>query len=264
MKHVEFVCELMLSLHSGEVINKKAALDKAMIQNAIDGRSLQKSQKTTERALKDVLSMFPGLKTTRFCKISDFFTLTVLIGKYAQRGYILSDKRRNVLAWDLLKNFGRQVDELSERQKRAEGSSAEDAPFREYLLTVLQGTDELNQRKKRESQINSLIGSLFQKKDDQRLFSPLQRRITWNSVEEKVCTHPDCKTILTWENFTVDHIDPFSKGGPTRLQNAALMCREHNSAKGNRRPAKTRAKASARKRVTVTRSKRRAPATRQG
>ena len=43
------------------------------------------------------------------------------------------------------------------------------------------------------------------------------------------------KTVLTWDNFTADHIDPHSKGGQTKLGSAALMCREHNSAKGNRR-----------------------------
>jgi Protein of unknown function DUF262/HNH endonuclease len=236
MKHVEFICELMLSLHSGSVLNKKSALDKAMMQDAIDGRSLHKAQRLTERAIKTVVRMFPDVRTTRFCKISDFYTISVLIGQYEQRGLVLNNKRRNTLAWDLLKNFGRRVDEISEKQKHVAGTTAEDGPFREYLLTVLRGTDELNQRKKRESLIDSLIGSIFEKKDSQRLFSAVQRRMIWNSAAEKICTQPGCKTALTWENFTVDHINPYAKGGATRLQNAALMCREHNSAKGSRRP----------------------------
>ena len=234
MKHVEFICELMLSLHSGSVLNKKSAFDKAMMQNAIDGRSLHKAMILTERAVKTVIRMFPNLKSSRFCKISDFYTISVLIGQYEQRGLVLSDRRRNTLAWDLLKNFGGQVDEISEKQKHAEGTTADDGPFPEYLLTVLQGTDELNQRKKRGSLIDSLIGSLFEKKDSQRLFSPVQRRMIWNSSDEKICTNPRCKTVLTWENFTVDHINPYAKGGATRLQNAALMCREHNASKGSR------------------------------
>ncbi|MBC7816953.1 MAG: HNH endonuclease, partial [Planctomycetaceae bacterium] len=41
-----------------------------------------------------------------------------------------------------------------------------------------------------------------------------------------------CK--LSWDDFTIDHIKPHSKGGASRLENAALMCRHHNSAKGNR------------------------------
>ncbi|MGD0778143.1 MAG: HNH endonuclease signature motif containing protein [Candidatus Solibacter sp.] len=39
---------------------------------------------------------------------------------------------------------------------------------------------------------------------------------------------------LTWDNFTIDHIKPYSKGGRTELDNADLMCRSCNAAKGNR------------------------------
>ncbi|MBM3841594.1 MAG: HNH endonuclease [Verrucomicrobia bacterium] len=39
---------------------------------------------------------------------------------------------------------------------------------------------------------------------------------------------------LTWDDFTIDHIDPYSKGGRSRLENAALMCRSCNSSKGKR------------------------------
>ena len=36
-------------------------------------------------------------------------------------------------------------------------------------------------------------------------------------------------------DHNIDHINPHSKGGKSRLENAALICRKHNSAKGNRR-----------------------------
>lgn len=43
-----------------------------------------------------------------------------------------------------------------------------------------------------------------------------------------------CSKKLTWHDFTIDHIKPWSKGGKTALENAALMCQEHNSGKGNK------------------------------
>jgi len=55
--------------------------------------------------------------------------------------------------------------------------------YRQYLLTVMQATDEVNQRRLRESILRSLLESLFAKKDAQRGFSDAQRRIlcmpTW-------------------------------------------------------------------------------------
>jgi 5-methylcytosine-specific restriction endonuclease McrA len=40
---------------------------------------------------------------------------------------------------------------------------------------------------------------------------------------------------VTWDDLTIDHVDPHSRGGRTRLGNAALMHRSCNSAKGKRR-----------------------------
>jgi 5-methylcytosine-specific restriction endonuclease McrA len=104
--------------------------------------------------------------------------------------------------------------------------------FREYLLTVREGTDEINHRRKREQILRRLLETLFERKDSARLFSAEQRRILWNTTEARKCI--TCKKSLTWEDFTIDHINPHSKGGRTALDNAALMCRKHNSAKGNR------------------------------
>ncbi len=36
------------------------------------------------------------------------------------------------------------------------------------------------------------------------------------------------------DDFTIDHIDPHSKGGRSEIENASLMCQKHNSSKGNR------------------------------
>ncbi|MCI0442328.1 HNH endonuclease [bacterium] len=103
---------------------------------------------------------------------------------------------------------------------------------RDYLLTVQQATDEISQRKKREQILRDLLQSLFEKKDHQRLFSPEQRRIIWNSSTERKCRK--CGKPITWNDFTVDHIKPHSKGGRTKLDNAAIMHRSCNASKGNR------------------------------
>lgn len=235
MKHVELMCELMLSLERGDVLNKKTALDQVMKTKPIDGRQLGKASRMVTATLNRLRRMFPHLKTTRLRQVTDFYTLAVLIGKFEQEGLILTDRRRNRLAWDLLQAFATRVDEVRELQRKARGARPDQELYREYLLTVSQMTDDVNQRRKREQILGNILRSLFSRKDAQRGFSAEQRRIMWNTSATRVCAYPGCTAKLTWDDFTVDHIKPHSKGGRSRLDNAALMCRNHNSSKGNRR-----------------------------
>jgi 5-methylcytosine-specific restriction endonuclease McrA len=234
MKHVELICELMLSLVQGDVLNKKTALDRVMAASSFDGRQLGKASRMVIATLNRVHRMFPHLKSSRFSQVTDFYTLAWLIGRFDQEGLILTDRRRNQLAWDLLQAFGANVDHVRELQRKAKGARPDQELYRDYLMTVSQMTDDVSQRRKRAQILSSIIRSLFVTRDAQRGFTPEQRRIMWNTASNRVCTYPRCKIKLTWDDFTIDHINPHSKGGQSRLENAALMCRKHNSKKGNR------------------------------
>lgn len=232
MKHVELMCELMVSIHQGDVINKKAVLDRVMESKSYSAAQTRRAWSRTVQALNRVRRMFPRLAVTRFHQVSDFYSLVVLMAKFEDEKMILADRRRNRLAWDLLVAFSNGVDRVRELQKKVRGPKPEEETYREYLLTVLQATDEISQRRKREEILRALLESIFVKKDSDRLFSPEQRRLMWNSTTLRKCQ--ECGKSLTWQDFTIDHIDPFSKGGRTQLGNAALMCRKCNSAKGSR------------------------------
>lgn len=235
MKHVELMCELMLSLVQGDVLNKKTALDRVMATSSFDGRQLGKASRMVTTTLNRIRRMFPHLNTTRLRQVTDFYTLAILIGKFEQEELILTDRRRNRLAWDLLQAFVTQVDEVRELQRKAKGAQSGQELYRDYLLTVSQMTDDVNQRRKREQILRGILESLFTKRDSQRGFTAEQRRIIWNTSANRTCSHAGCNRKLTWDDFTIDHINPHSKGGRSQLENAALMCREHNSSKGNRR-----------------------------
>jgi hypothetical protein len=235
MKHIELICELMLSLVQGDVLNKKAALDRVMASSSFDGRQLGKASRMVTNTVNRIRRMFPNLRTTRLKQVTDFYTLAVLIGKFEQEGLILTDRRRNRLAWDLLLVFATQVDQVRLQQRKVRGARPEQELYREYLLTVSQMTDDVSQRRKREQILRGILESLFAKKDNQRGFTSEQRRIIWNTSANRTCSYHGCTRKLTWEDFTIDHIDPYSKGGRSQLENAALMCRKHNSALGNRR-----------------------------
>lgn len=233
MKHIEFAAELIMSMHTGDVINKKAAVDRVMAAATIPHLQLKKGSTKAYSAVSRVARMFPKLATTRFHQIVDFYSLAVLIGKLDIEGAVLIDRKRNALAWDLLRTFGTGVDKVREQQRKIEGATPGQEIYRDYLMTVSQMTDDVSQRRQRERILRGLLGSVFSARDAQRGFTPEQRRVLWNSTADKHCKQ--CKVKLSWENFTIDHLDPHSRGGRSSLENAAIICRPCNSAKGNRR-----------------------------
>ena len=238
MKHVEFAAELIVTMEVGDVINKKAAVDKVMATSSMTTARLKNASARVISATNHLKRMFPDLRSTRLKQIVDFYSLVVLIAKLEHEGAILNDKKRNRLAWDLLKAFSTEVDKIRESQRKLVAIKPGHEIYRDYLLTVSQMTDDVNQRRRREQILRGVIGSIFAKKDEQRGFSAEQRRILWNTSAEKKCPGTACGGArLDWSNFTIDHVDPHSKGGRSDLDNAALMCRVCNSAKGNRRSA---------------------------
>jgi len=234
MKHVELMCELIVSAHIGDITNKKTVLDKLMKADSIKGRDLERAATLTVSGLNSLRRIFPKLgRHVRFTKLSDFYSLAVLIQKFQQRNLVLTNRRRNILAWDLLVALSTGVDQVKLSVKSARGIKAGQELYRDYYLTILEGVDEENHRRRREAILRSLLENLFLKKDPTRLFSPEQRRILWNTTVTRKCQN--CHATLTWQNLSIDHVDPWSKGGETDLRNAALLCRKCNSKLGNRR-----------------------------
>ena len=82
----------------------------------------------------------------------------------------------------------------------------------------------------------------MKKKDAKRAFDPNVKDLLWTEILEKTikpnCPNPTyngkCKKYLTYEDAEVDHKYPWSKGGPTTLDNARLICSSCNSSKGDR------------------------------
>ena len=149
--------------------------------------------------------MFPDTnRSVRFHKISDFYTLAVLIQTFEAEGLVLTDRRRNKLAWDILVAFGTGVDQVAEALRTLQIKKLEPGQdlCRDYLQTVKEGVDSLLNRRKREQILRGLIGSLFEVKAVDRLFTPEQRRIIWHTADVRACA--DCREIkeLTWDDFT--------------------------------------------------------------
>ena len=139
------------------------------------------ASKKAMHALNTVRRMFPYLHQTRFHQISDFYTMVCLISKFDAEKLILTDHKRNKLGWDLLVSLSNGVDELRARQKKLLPQRSDTELYRDYLLTVLEGTDEISNRRRREEIMRGLLEHIFRRKDADRLFSPEQRRVLWNT-----------------------------------------------------------------------------------
>ena len=235
MKHIELMSELLYAAHLGGVANKKHVLDAAMRVDGLKGIALKKATQSTVSGLNRLRKMFPKVsRSTRFHKVSDFYSLAVLVQTLDREGAVLTDLRRNTLAWDILEALSTGVDQLADASRKLDFKklTIQEEVFLHYLQTVREGSDAESHRKKRHSILHGLLAPIFEYKDPQRLFSPEQRRILWNTAEKRVCEV--CKRDLTWSDFHADHIKPFSQGGRTTLDNAARLCAEHNQQKGNK------------------------------
>lgn len=233
MKHVELVCELMSSILSKNLINKKKALDGIIGGQTADQRTLRKVIHETIRILNLVKKMFPEIKTTRFSNSADFYSLFVLVWEMDRDSFILSDSKRNKQAQKLLVWLSDGVAIVRQQQRKAVGASQDQRLFADYLLTVQGDTDSLATRQRRAEILKKVFGGLFEKRDDKRGFTLEQRRLLLHSEERKCC--PICHKLLSWTNFTIDHIKPYALGGKSILSNAALMCRSCNSRKGKKK-----------------------------
>lgn len=234
MKHVELTCELLISLARGGLLNKKKGLDQVIGGDSVTPKKLDKAVAGFVRTLNLVRRMFPGLPETRFANAVDFYSLFMFVWDLDRRGAILSDRSRNREAERLLVWLTLGVDKVREQQRRVTGATSDQSTFANYLMTVQGDTDSLASRERRAKILDGLLAGLFEQKDDRRVFSKEQRRLIWHSAGTKKCTYPGCGVTLDWTNFTIDHVVPHALGGQTASDNAALMCRRHNSKKGKR------------------------------
>lgn len=234
MKGAELVGELLMSIHQGGIINKKTALDRAIGNDSVNGNTLARVSREFTATLNTVKRLFPDLKSTRFHNVVDYYSLFMLCWEMRNQGFVLTDRKRNNVAERMLRRLSTGVDELRVQLKRVKLSKKVPQIYSDYLLTVQGDTDSAANRERRREILKGLLFSLFDFKDERRTFSPEQRRVIWNSDDKKVCRNTRCKKLLTWDDYSVDHITAWIRGGRTSLKNAQPLCRRCNSHKGGR------------------------------
>lgn len=232
MKGTELFSELLMSLHNGGPINKKTALDRAIGNDAINGNTLGKLEREFIRVFKRIRRMLPRLREIRLRNSAEYYSLFLLVADMERNGLVLTDARRNRTAFVMLQRLSSGVDELRDQLRKARVPKTPSRLHQDYLLTVQGDTDSAANRQRRDRILRGLLWSLYEVKDETRLFTEEQRRILWHRSEEARCAR--CGKPLTWGDLTVDHVLAHSRGGRTDIKNAALMHRRCNAAKGAR------------------------------
>lgn len=233
MKAVELVSEIMLSIANDSVLDKKAALDRIIGNDAIHGSTLARVSRETKSILKYLEKNFSSIKTTRFRKVSDFYALVFSLWKMKRDACRLNDNKAIELATVMLTSMSLELSDYSQSVKDGKPKRLSSVA-RRYHDTVVAGTDTARNRNERVRIIESLMRTVFKSKDKKRLFTPEQKELLWHGNKDKKCAHPGCNVTLTWDNVQIDHIKAHSKGGRTNLANAQLMCAKHNQKKGNK------------------------------
>jgi hypothetical protein len=230
MKGTELFAELLMSMNNGGVLNKKTALDRAIGNDSINGNTLHRLAREFVTTMNLLKKMFPGLRETRFRNTVEFYSLFLLVWEMMRENLVLNDAKRNRVAMEILRKLSTGVDRLRDQLRKAETGKSVDRLYQQYLLTVQGDTDSSSTRERRRELLKSLLFSLFERKDEKRLFTPEQRRIIWNSEEKRLCAK--CKKPLNWDDFAVDHVIAHARGGKTSLKNAQPMHKRCNSSKG--------------------------------
>lgn len=243
MKDVELICELLLTLYQDAPINKKAAVDTAMAGNGINRNSIAKASRDLVRIYAVIRKILPEVRATRFKNHSEFYSLMSALNQLQLEGKDLSDRRGQGIAARLLCNLSDEAN-AAQVERRSLKTLKIKPVVRDYLMAVEQGADAVGQRRKRQAILVSLIGNTFSERDRVRGFNRQQRELVWSATRTLRCpgrrNGTPCRAVLTWKNFQVDHIQPWSKGGRTNLANARALCRSCNAAKGNRTRGRSR------------------------
>lgn len=236
MKHVELVTELLLAVHAGMPLNKKRKIDEVIKGDGLSAKEVKDAATNLRYAVTVTMAILPDIHTTRFHRLADFYTLVLLVHRLREEGLGVNahTSARNKLAGGLLREFGRSVDAVNERISSGRPIAAGAEPYREYLMTVKEGTDSKPQRDRREKALRAVLAGVFEPLDTTRGFNDTQRRLLWHASHKQTCSL--CrKPIERWEDLAIDHVQAYIKGGSTKLSNAALAHRKCNASAGAKR-----------------------------
>lgn len=235
MKVVEFITELMLSIKSKDVLDKKSSIDE-MMESKLTDLQVKKLGREAMSIIRFIAKFISGsdnrLKTSRFRNTADLYALAFCLWKMEKTtGMIIREKIRAEMAFSILVDLDKQLKRYSQAHKEGKGFRALPDVAMRYQKTIASSTDSGPNRSERVSIIKDLIEPVFVKKDTDRIFSRDLKELLWHSTDKKICTL--CrKPIKIFNDLEIDHRFAHAKGGQTNSANAQIAHSRCNRSKG--------------------------------
>ena len=220
MIDVEFVSELLIALLHGIQPKEPDLIDKFYgvydvkfdEKNTIKNKFLKVKSKIDE--------IVGDLKPTRWHDKLSYYSLFVAFSDLIENYHFSDEGAENIRA---------DLEKFSEKLSTEDFSAPNVQSYYEAQLT---------RRANKESRgtktviLRSLLIPHLVAKDSKRDFNDEERRIFWELSKEKKCGV--CCKEVKWEDYSLDHIVPHSKGGKTELKNAQITHKTCNSSKSNK------------------------------
>jgi hypothetical protein len=145
---------------------------------------------------------------------------------YLRRHYVVKTKMGDIATF------------YAEFWSEAEAFREMNAEPRTYQITnefVLADSSGTGDRDRLETRMKDLVTNFIDHTPELELLDPNRyfnqyEKIVIYKRGNGVCA--ECHHPVSWKEYEADHVKPWSAGGKTTLDNAQLLCREHNRAKG--------------------------------
>jgi hypothetical protein len=154
MLDVEYISELAVGLLHG-VQNKKSSLDRWYAAYEAEFEEQTRVRAAFSKVTGEISQVLPDLRSTRWRKKSDFYTLFLYLG--GRRGELPWSREQRELCGSLLREFGERVTVLL----REEGGPREAAgPESSYALNVSRAASDLQSRKRRAEALGLVLSTV--------------------------------------------------------------------------------------------------------
>jgi len=245
----EYLLELCTAIHFQKYTDRRKKLDELLSNYTWKAADINFIRTRFGKIINWMRSIFTDsiFINTRFRNKSDFYSLFVVLNELIEKKYVTTNSKDNKILGNTLLEFSKAAQEISAKLSPYDIKSTwkgHDKELIQYVISTRQSTDTLRNRQFRHDFFQKLLkGFILKRKDDRRIFDENIKGVLWTRLFQRSknpkCPNPQknksCHKWLTYDDAQIDHIHPWSKGGPTSLKNAQLICSACNKHKGAKR-----------------------------
>jgi 5-methylcytosine-specific restriction endonuclease McrA len=197
-----------------------------------DNSTVWKNFKGAKKAIEETLKMVDKYANAGFKDVSTLMNLFIAVTYLQKEKRNIVDKER-FFKWFMATENARVADSTKLVETKTESRDYEGCNTSTSDVYLVARYNYILK------DLQSISSNIVTSVDPERLFSRAQRYEMW-SRQGGVCPRtgkviPE-EDINNHELWAADHVIPYSKGGPTTIENGELVCRDYNQNKGAKMP----------------------------